>query len=77
MLFLFIKKLTNKSFLLPSCGKIFAKLLFNSIFKFLDDNDLLSSNTSGFIPSGSCEYQLLSVVHDIYTSFDCCPSLEV
>ena len=27
--------------LLPNCGKIFEKLLFNSIFKFLDDNNLL------------------------------------
>ena len=51
--------------LLPICGKIFEKLLFNSIFKFLDDNNLLSSNQSGFRPSGSCEYQLLSIVHDI------------
>ena len=24
-----------------------------------------------------CEYQLFSIVHDIYASFDCCPSLEV
>ena len=63
--------------LLPICGKIFEKLLFNSIFKFLDDNNLLSSNQSGFRPSDSCEYQLLSIVHDIYASFDCCPSLEV
>ena len=63
--------------LLPICGKIFEKLLFNSTFKFLDDNNLLSSNQSGFRPSDSCEYQLLSVVHDIYASFDCCPSLEV
>ena len=53
------------------------KLLFNSIFKFLDDNNLLSSNQSGFTPSDSCEYQLLSIVYDIYASFDCCASLEV
>ena len=37
-------------------GKIFKKLLFNSIFKFFDDN-LLSSNQSGFRPPDSCEYQ--------------------
>ena len=63
--------------LLPICGKIFKKLLFNSIFKFLDDNNLASSNQSGFRPSDSCEYQLLSIVNDIYASFDCFPSLEV
>ena len=54
--------------LLPICGKIFKKLLFNSIFKFLDNNNLLSSNQSGFRPSDSCEYQLLSIVHDISES---------
>ena len=63
--------------ILPICGKIFEKLLFNSIFKFLDDNNLLSSNQSRFRPSDFCEYQLLSTVHYIYASFDCCPSLEV
>ena len=60
--------------LLPICNKIFQKLLVTSIFKFLDDNNLLSSNQSGFRPSDSCDYQLLSIVHDIYVSFDCCPS---
>ena len=34
--------------LLPICGKMFEKLLFNLIFKFLDDNNLLSFNQSGF-----------------------------
>ena len=63
--------------LLPICGKIFEKLLFNSIFKFLDDNNLLSSNQSGWRPSDSCEYQLHSIVHDIYATFDRCPSLEI
>ena len=33
--------------LLPICGKIFEKLLFNSTFKFLGDNNLLSSNQLG------------------------------
>ena len=28
-------------FLLRICGKVFEKLLFNSVFKFLDDNNLL------------------------------------
>ena len=60
--------------LLPICGKIFKKLLFNSIFQFLDNNNLLNSNQSGFRISDSCEYQLLSIVHDTYASFDCCPS---
>ena len=31
-------------------------------------------NQSSFRPSDSCEYQLLSIVHDIYVSFDCNPT---
>ena len=60
--------------LLPICGKIFEKILFNSIYKFLEENNLCK-HQSGFRPSDSCEYQLLSIVHDIYASFDCSPPL--
>ena len=34
---------------------------------------MLNESQSGFRPSDSCEYQLLSTVHDIYASFDCNP----
>ena len=34
---------------------------------------MLNQNQSGFRSSDSCEYQLLSIVHDIYASFDCNP----
>ena len=46
---------------------------------FLEENNLLSSNQSGFRLNDSCESQLLSIVivHGIYSSFDCYPSLEV
>ena len=30
--------------LLPICSKIFEKVIFNSLFKYLDDNNLLNSN---------------------------------
>ena len=45
--------------------------------RFLNENKLLSDAQSGFRPSDSCEYQLLSIVHDIYKSFDCNPPLKV
>ena len=32
---------------------------------------LLCPNQSGFRPSDSCEYQLFSILHEIYKSFDC------
>ena len=58
-------------------GKILEKLLFNSIMDFLEENNLLNSNQSGFRSNGSCESQLLSIVHDIYSSFGCYSSIEV
>ena len=33
-------------------------------------NNLLAPNQSGFKPGGSCLNQLLSVTHEIYSSFD-------
>ena len=56
--------------LLPVPGKILERLVFNSIFDFLDNNSLLSANQSGFRPSDSCESQLLSICYEIYVSFD-------
>ena len=54
-------------------GNFFEKILFNSIFGYLHGNFLLCDNQSRFRPSDSCEYQLLSTVHDIYASLDCKP----
>ena len=62
---------------LPVCRKILQRLIFNSIFDFLDNDGLISANQSGFRPSDSCESQLLSICHEIYASFDCYPTLEV
>ena len=63
--------------LLPVCGKIFEKLIFNKMFKFFIENDLISPNQSGFKPGDSCINQLLSITHDIYKSFDSGYELEV
>ena len=37
----------------------------------------LNVNQSGFQPGGSCEYQGLSIVHNVYAGFDQNPPLEV
>ena len=65
--------------LLPICSKIIEKIIFNSLFGYLEDNELLNCNQSGFIRSGdSCVHQLLMcATHEIYKSFDANPSLEV
>ena len=63
--------------LLPVCDKMFEKTIFNSLFKYLEDNNLLYSNQSGFRPGDSCVHQLLLITHEIYKVFDANPSLEV
>ena len=45
--------------LLPIFSKILEKLIFNSLFEFLHEKNLLHENQSGFRPSDSCEYQLI------------------
>ena len=63
--------------LLPIFGKIFERILFNSLFNYIQENNLLCEHQSGFRPNDSCVYQLLSTVHDIYASFDCSLPFDV
>ena len=62
---------------MPICGKVFEKIIFNSLFVYLNNNKLLNSIQSGFGPGDSCINQLNSITHDIYKAFDANPSLEV
>ena len=62
---------------MPPCGKTFERIIFNLIFQFIEENKLLNVNQSGLQPGDSCEYQLLSFVHNIYAGFDQNPPLEV
>ena len=56
--------------LLPVCGKILERLIYNKMFEFFTDNELISRNQSGFKPGDSCISQLLYITHDIYQSLD-------
>ena len=56
--------------LLPSCGKIFERLIFNEMFIYFSANKLISKNQSAFQPGDSCINQMLSIGHGIFTSFD-------
>ena len=51
-------------------GKIFERLIYNEMYSFFIENDLISSNQSGFKQGDSCINQLLSLTHDIYQSLD-------
>ena len=56
--------------LFPICSKIFESLIYNEMFRFFLDKGLISANQSGFKPGDSCINQLLSIMHNIYKSFD-------
>ena len=56
--------------LLPICGKIFEKLIFNEMSNFFIENESISPNQSRFKPGDSCINQLLTIAHEIYKSFD-------
>ena len=56
--------------LLPVCGKVFERLLYNNMFSFFSENDLISPKQSGFRPGDSCTNQLLSIAHKILSAFD-------
>ena len=52
--------------LLPILGKIFEKIIFNRIYNFLLEENLLNPNQPGFRPSDSCVNQLIAITHEIF-----------
>ena len=56
--------------LLLVCGKVFERLLYNNMFPFFSENDLISPKQSGFRAGDSCTNQLLSIAHKIFSAFD-------
>lgn len=62
-------------FLSLACGTILERVLFNSLYKLPEENNLICKK-SEFWPSGSCEYQLLSIENNIYSSLDCNPPVD-
>ena len=59
------------------CSKIFDKIIFNLVLEFFEENSIFCPHQSGFRSSDSCQSQLLSIVHDIYSNFNQIPTLEV
>ena len=56
--------------LLPVCGKILEKIIFDQVYPFLNNNGLISKNQSGFRPGESTIYQLIDITSNIYNSFE-------
>ena len=71
-----LKKNYRPVSLLPICGKIFKKLVFDVMYEFLNNNNLLTPKQSGFRPGDSTINQLLSVTNEIHKAFDKYPSRE-
>ena len=63
--------------LLPICGKIFGKIIFNSLYAYLHTNNLITKNQSGFRPGDSTTNQLLYLLDEIHQAFDSTESREV
>ena len=58
-------------------GKIFERVIYNSLFKHFLSNKLFTPSQSGFPPGGSCIAQLLSIIHEIQAVFDNNPTADV
>ena len=54
--------------LLPIFEKIFKRLIHNEMYSFFIENDLISSNQSGFKQGDFSINKLLLITHDIYQS---------
>ena len=63
--------------LLPICGKIFEKIMFNNLYSYLNVNNLITKNQSGFRSGDSTTNQLLFLADEIHQAFEDPKSLEV
>ena len=71
-----LKKNYRPISLLPICGKIFEKLIFDATYEYLCENQLLTPSQSGFRPGDSTVNQLLAITHKIYSAFEEFPLRE-
>ena len=62
--------------LLPIFGKMFEKVIYDSLFNYFQSNRLFTPSQSGFLPGNSCIAQL-SIIHEIQTVLDENPTVDV
>ena len=63
--------------LLPIFGKLFERVVYNSLSNYFQSNRLFTPSQSGFLPVDSCIAKLLSIIHEIQTVFDENPTVDV
>ena len=56
--------------LAPVCGKTVERLIYNKMFEFFTENELISHNQSGLKPGHLWINQLLCITYNIYQSLD-------
>ena len=56
--------------LLPIFGKVFERFIYKEMYSFFIENDLISSNQSGFKQGDSCINQPMKFIQEIYQSLD-------
>ena len=62
--------------LLPICGKLFEKIIFNNLYPYLNSNNIITKNQSGFRPGDSTTNQPFFLVDEIHRAFEDRYSLE-
>lgn len=67
----------SSTYTLKNLWKKMFSITFNSIFEYLQQNNLLCLNQSSFRHLNFCKYQLLSIVCEIHKSFDSNPPKDV
>ena len=56
--------------LLPNLGKVFERVIFNHLYKYCQDHNLLTWRNSGYKPLDSSMNQLIFISHKIYQSLE-------
>ena len=56
--------------LLPICGNIFEKVIFDNLYPYVFNNKFIDDRQSGYRRGDSTIKQLLSITHEIYKAFD-------
>ena len=55
--------------LFPICSKVSERLIYNKLFTFFTDNNLICPNHSGFRHGESCVNQLIAITRKIYKAW--------
>ena len=63
--------------LLPIFGKMFERVIYNSLFNYFQSNRLSTPSQSGFLPGDSCIAQFISIIPEIQTAFHENPTVGV